>query len=229
MFSADGVIPDPLVAQGGGNQEQEAPPVLSQLPLTLMGTLVHSNPDKSLAAIDIKGKNQILSFRPKQSIENLATLERVERMKIFIRNTTTGRMEYLEMKNMPKMSLKTAGPPVKGDVKKVSETDFEIKRADLMKHTADLSSILMQARAVPARRGGNGEIYGYRIVEMQPNSIYTQLGLQVMDVITGVNGTPVTNPQQAMEMYQTMRNSPAIKIQVERGGRNQEMNYRVTN
>ncbi|MBX2989284.1 MAG: general secretion pathway protein GspC [Bdellovibrionaceae bacterium] len=225
IFNSDGKIPDPLAAKGG--QHQELPPIPSQLPLNLSGTLVHSNPEKSLAALEIRGKNQILSYRPGQRIENLATLEKVERMKIFLRNLNTGRLEFIEMKNAPKIALKTAAPTQTGDVKKVSETEFEIKRADLLKYTNDLSSILMQARVVPAKRGGTGEIYGYRLVEMQPGSIYTQLGLNVMDVITCVNGTAVTSPQQAMEMYTTLRNSGQVEICIERGGRNQNLKYNI--
>lgn len=231
MFASDGTIPEPLIAKAE-NREKELPPIPSQLPLTLMGTLVHSNPDKSLASLEVKGKtNQVLAFRPKQRIENMATLEKVERMKIFIRNLNTGRLEFIEMKNAPK-ALRGAGiaraPVQSGDVKRVSDTEFEMKRGDLLKYTSDLSSILMQARVLPARRS-NGDIYGYRLVEVQPNSIYTQLGLQVGDTITSVNGTPVTSPQQAMEMYTTLRNSNNIKIGVEQGGRSKELSYKISN
>lgn len=229
IFNSDGVIPEPMIAKAG-NRQKELPPIASQLPLTLVGTLVHSNPEKSLAALEIKGKNSILSFRPTQQIENLATLEKVERMKIYIRNLNSGRLEFVEMKNAPKTILKTAAkaPTGGGDVKRVSETEFEIKRGDLMKYTSDLSSVLMQARVLPARRA-NGDIYGYRLVEVQPNSIYTQLGLGVGDVLTAVNGTPVTSPQQAMEMYTTLRNSNKVKLGVEQNGRTKEMTYNIAN
>ena len=69
--------------------------------------------------------------------------------------------------------------------------------------------------------------YGFRLLEIQADSIYTQLGLQVMDVITSVNGTPVTSTQQALEMYQALRNSPNIKLGVERGGKTEELSYTV--
>lgn len=229
MFNSDGVIPEPLIAKQSPDKRQELPPIPSQLPLTLMGTLVHSNPDKSLAAIEMKGKNQILSYHIKQDIPGMASVEKIERMKVFIRNRNSGRLEYIEMKSTSKISLRTANAqtPAK-DVKKTGENEYEIKRADLMKYTNDLSSVLMQARVLPARRGGSGEIYGYRLVEMQPGSIYAQLGLQAMDVIMGVNGTPVTNPQQAMEMYNTLRNSPGIEISVERDGRKQDLKYKIS-
>lgn len=228
IFSFDGRMPPAIGAEGG--EREEAAPVLSQLPLTLIGTLVHSNPDRSIASVEIRGRNQILSFRPKQEIESLATLERVERMKIIIRNRNTGRLEFIEMKDAPKLALRSATPARAsgggGDVRQVGNNQFEINRADLLKYTNDLSSVLMQARVVPATRG-NGEIYGFRMVEMQPNSVYTQLGLQVMDVITSVNGNPVTSGQQAMEMYSTLRNAAEIQIGIERGGQTQNLNYRI--
>jgi len=55
IFASSGIIPDALVdKERAKNKEKEADPVPSQLPLTLIGTLVHSNPAKSIAAIDIK-------------------------------------------------------------------------------------------------------------------------------------------------------------------------------
>lgn len=229
MFSADGKIPPKQAAKAGQqSKEQDLPPVLSQLPLTLMGTLVHSDPAKSLAAIDIKGKNSVLSFRPGQNIETMATVEKVERMKVFLRNRNSGRLEYIEMKNAPKLSLRTSSAPEAAtDVRKTSENEFEIKRGDLVKYTSNLGDILNQARAIPARRGGTGDIYGFRLVEMQPNSIYTKLGLQVQDVITGVNGSPVTSINQAMQQYKNLQSAENIEIQVERGGQMQTLKYRI--
>lgn len=230
IFNSDGIDPEALIAkQGPGKSQEELPPVPSQLPITLIGTLVHSNPEKSLAALELKGKNTILSFRPKMDIENLATLEKVERMKVIFRNKNSGRLEFIEMKNASKMPIKATVRATGGEVKKTADNEFEIKRSDLLKYTTDLSSVLMQARVVPARRGGSGDIYGFRLVEMQPGSIYSQLGLQVMDVITSVNGNPVTSAQQAMETYTVLKNSNAINIGVERGGKNENLKYKITN
>ncbi|MCB0369872.1 MAG: PDZ domain-containing protein, partial [Bdellovibrionales bacterium] len=115
----------------------------------------------------------------------------------------------------------------KSIIAKKGNNKFELNRSDLENKLKDIQSILMQARAVPAKRPGTGETYGFRLLEIQPDSIYTQLGLQVMDVITGVNGTPVTTQQQALEMYQTLRNASRINITVERGGKNETLSYTV--
>ena len=85
----------------------------------------------------------------------------------------------------------------------------------------------MQARALPNRDPNTGEINGFRLVDMQPGSIYEQLGLQRMDVIKGVNGEPLDSVQKAMELYNTLKNGNQVKLQVERGGKSDTFTYDV--
>lgn len=232
MFASSGVIPDALVDKNKGTQEKEAEPVPSQLPLTLIGTLVHSNPAKSLAAIEVRGKNQVISYSPGKDIEGMANILKVERQKVIFRNLNSNRLEYLEMKKEGNKvafggSMKTSGGAGGKDVQKTGDNTFAIKRADLLKYTNDLSSILMQARAVPNRDPATGAINGFRVLDMQPNSIYEQLGIQRMDVIKSVDGTPVDSPAKAMELYNSLKNSPKVSIQVERNGKNETMTYNI--
>jgi general secretion pathway protein C len=236
IFSSAGVIPDPLTAKGQDpSKVHEAEPIPSNLPLTLVGTLVHSNPDKSIAAIQIRGKNQVLPFTTKQNIETIASLIRVERQKVIIRNTMTNALEYIEMKALgnAKVSFGAAPPaaaPVAtgaGDVKMLGNNKFAIKRSDLSKYLNDLPSILMQARAVPARDKVTGEVTGYRIVDFQPNSIFSQLGINRGDLIQSVNGEPVDNPQKAMELFNMFKSANNIKMKVERGGSSETLDYTI--
>nr|BFD67349.1 hypothetical protein HAGR004_23710 [Bdellovibrio sp. HAGR004] len=231
MFASSGVIPDALVDKSKGAEAQkEADPVPSQLPLTLIGTLVHSNPDKSLAAIEVRGKQGVISYNPGKEIEGMASIMKVERQKVIFRNLNSNRLEYIEMKKDGKVAF-GAGRPSSGggdkEVQKVGDNNFVIKRADLLKYTNDLSSILMQARAVPNREPGTGNINGFRILDMQPGSIYEQLGIQRMDVIKAVDGTPVDSPAKAMELYNTLKNSPKVTLQVERNGKTETMTYNI--
>lgn len=232
LFSSKGEIPPELLPKGVEAKPKDNEPILSGLPLTLVGTLVHSNPEKSIAAIEIKSKSQITSFSTGKEIENLAKVEKIQRGKVIIRNLSADRLEYIEMKDANKVTFDAKPKDVVTDEKpsvitKSGDNKFEIKKSDLDEKLKDIQSILYQARAVPAKRPGSGETYGFRLLEIQPDSIYTQLGLQVMDVITSVNGSPVTSAQQALEMYQALRNSPNIKLGVERGGKTEELSYTV--
>lgn len=232
MFASNGQIPDALMDKSKGAEAQkEDEPVPSQLPLNLIGTLVHSNPEKSIAAIEVRGKNQVVSYSPGKEIEGMASILKVERQKVIFRNLNSNRLEYIEMKKEGNKVAFGGARPMGGgtgrEVMKTGENNFTIKRADLLKYTNDLSSILMQARAVPNREPGTGNINGFRLLDMQPGSIYEQLGLQRMDVIKSVDGTPVDSPAKAMELYNTLKNSPKVTLQVERNGKNETMTYNI--
>lgn len=232
VFASSGIIPEALVDKNLENEKKrEEIPVPSQLPLTLIGTLVHSNPDKSLAAIEVRGKNGVISYSPGKEIEGMASILKVERQKVTFRNLNSNRLEYIEMKKDGKLSFGAGARPAPSgegkEVQKTGDNNFVIKRTDLLKYTNDLSSILMQARAVPNREPGTGNINGFRILDMQPGSIYEQLGIQRMDVIKSVDGTPVDSPAKAMELYNTLKNSPKVTLQVERNGKTETMTYNI--
>lgn len=229
IFSSSGQIPDPIQIKNNGPGKEEIP-IPSQLPLALVGTLVHSNPLKSIAAIELKGKNQIISLSPKKEIEGMAIIEKIERLRVILRNLNTNHLEFIENKTDNKLSFSSSPSSESGgkDVRPVGDNRFEIKRDNLVKYISDLPSVLMQAQTAPARRP-NGDIYGFKLLGMQQGSVFEELGLKVNDVIMGVNGTNVTSAQQAMELYQALRNSNKIKLQVERDGKTVNMDYSVTN
>ena len=231
LFSSTGIMPDAITLVKKDEEKKENVPIPSRLPITVIGTLVHSDPSKSIVALEIKSKNMTGSFPTGADIVGLATVEIIERNTIYIRNSSTGALEYLEMnKGDSKVafgaSKSEVSKPVK-EVQTVGDNTFAIKRSDLLKYTNDLSSVLMQARAVPNRDPNTGEINGFRVLDMQPGSIYEQLGLQRMDVIKGVNGEPVDSIQKAMEMYNTLKNGSQVKMQIDRGGKTETFTYDI--
>jgi general secretion pathway protein C len=233
IFSSDGLIPDALRVDGKPEERPEdAPPVASSLPLTLKGTIVHSNPQKSIANIEVKSKNQTLAYGVGKEIEGLATLQKVERSRIIIRNMNSNRLEFIDMKiEGGKISFSTAGKttptaPANKDIQQVAPNRFEIKKTDLQKYLSDTASILQQASMVPVR-AANGEIDCYKFIGIQPGSVYTSLGFQVGDCLKEVNGEKIDSPAKAMEMYNSLKNAPNIKILMTRDGREQESDYTV--
>lgn len=229
VFNPDGTIPEPMLARNS-SQAQEAPPVPSQLPLELIGTLVMTNPDHSLAEINVKSKNQVIALAPKHDIERIATLIRVERNKAIIRNLNLGRLEYIEIKSQSKLTFTGAAPtPVmrgSGEIKQIAPNKFKLSRATIMKHTQDLSKLLMQASSIP-RRKANGEIECFILTSFQPDSIYADLGVQQGDCIKSVNGEPIDSAAKAMELYNALKNSNHIKLTVESDGRDQDKEYTI--
>jgi general secretion pathway protein C len=233
LFASSGIMPEAITAKVDGGQKSEADPIPSTLPLNLIGTLVHSDPSKSIAAIEVKSKNLTGSYVTGAEIEGLAKVEKVERGIVFIRNNNTQALEYIEMKNANKVSFDASKPSVAAvttsgkEVQQLGNNTFQMKRSDLLKYTNDLSSVLMQARAVPNRDPNTGEINGFRLLDMQEGSIFGQLGLNRMDVVKTVNGEKIDSIQKAMEVFNMMKNSNAINLGIERGGKDQTNNYEI--
>ncbi len=234
LFNQDGMIPDALALKANPNDPNragvEAPPVLSQLPLNLIGTVVLTKPEKSIANIEVKSKNMVIALMPNREIDNIATLVKVERNKAIIRNTNLGRLEYIEIKNQNKLSFNNpaplAAPKGPGEVKQVAPNKYILKRETLLKHTSDLSSLLMQASTVP-RRKANGDIECYILTSFKPDSIFADLGVNQGDCIKSVNGEPIDSPAKAMEIYNAFKTSSSIKLTVESDGRDVQKDYTI--
>jgi general secretion pathway protein C len=232
IFNSDGVIPKPISGGDGDGNEIDGPAVPTTLPLNLVGTIVHVNPAKSVATIDVKsGGQKIIPYIPNDEIEGIAILLKVERKKIFIRNTRTRRLEYLEIKDDLKFKFdltKALGPstPSGGEVAQ-DGNNFTISRDTLNKYINNIGDVLQQARAVPNRDPNTGEINGFRLLFIKPDSIFSQLGLKQGDLLKSVNGSPVTSIQKAMEMYQGLKGANNIAVQFEREGKSEEFNYTV--
>ncbi len=234
LFSRDGVMPDALAeknSDGSSKREREAAPVLSQLPLELVGTIVLSKAEKSVANIDVKSKNIVIAVTPGRIIDNIATLVRVERNKAIIRNNNLGRLEYLEIKDQNKISF-SSGLQDRGhssnvkEVKQVAPNRFVLKRETVLKHTLDLSNLLMQASSVP-RRKANGDVECYILTSFKEDSIFADLGINQGDCIKTVNGEAINSPAKALEVYGALKNASSVKIVVESDGRDVQKEYTI--
>ncbi len=234
LFSSKNEIPEALRPKETAGQKKNDDPVPSALPITLIGTLVHSDPMKSVAAVEIKSKNMSGSFTVGAEMEGLAKLEKVERGIIYFRNLNNGALEYIEMnKGNSKVSFDSAKPaqavsPALGkEVQSLGNNTFKIKRSDLNKHLNDLSTLLMQARALPNRDPNTGEINGYRLVDYQPGSIFEQLGLPRGTLITSAGGEPVNSIQSAMEMFNKLKTGNHVEVGTEQNGVKQTIKYNI--
>lgn len=229
IFARDQKIPEPV--GGAPNRQQDDTPVPTQLGISLVGTLVHANPARSVATLNLRSKNDVVAVRVDGEIpDGLGTVTKIERSKMIFRNNTSGRLEYVQMQEEGSaigfnMVSSTAVAP---GILATSDNDRSVRREDLNRYLQDLPSILQQARAVP-RIGANGLIECFNIAEMQAGSIFEALGIRRGDCIDSVNGERIDSPAKAMELFQKLRNDPGtITLGFERGGRKESSNFTVT-
>lgn len=228
LMNSDGVIPETLAEKNKGQDlGADGPAVASNLPLDLLGTIVHYDPNKSVASIQIKTKNQTQAFQVGDEIPNMAKILKVERQKVILRNTQLNRKEFIEIPKDFKMSFGTASKKTStGPIESAGKFNFSIKRDEVLKQSSNLNDFLKKARVDPFY-GPNG-VEGFQMKWIQPGSIIENLGFKVGDVIKGVNGEEIKDPRAAMEAYNTLKNSRDVRVNIIRDGREEELNYSVT-
>jgi general secretion pathway protein C len=230
IFNEDGVIPPALGASEDGQDNTNRPAVLSQLPLQLLGTIVHFNPKLSIATVSITSKNISMSYKVDEEIEGLARVTKIERKKLTFINLNNRMPEYIEIPEEAILNFGlqvTAQPTGNSVVDQRGRYDFAIRRTDLDNLTSNLSSLLQQARMEPVFSPDGISIEGFRFVNIQPGSIYEKLGFKIGDMIESVNGEPVNSASKAMEMYNVLKTSNAVQLGVERDGRSERFNYTI--
>ena len=63
-----------------------------------------------------------------------------------------------------------------------------------------------------------GKVMGYKIRPGRNTEQFFSLGLQVDDVVTAVNGVPLSSPGKIMEIYKSMGNATSANLEIKRGG-----------
>ena len=110
-----------------------------------------------------------------------------------------------------------------GGIQAQGNNTFTIDRASLNEQLRD-QDLFRQALMVPNAGGG------FLVRQIQPGSLYEQLGLKVGDVIRGVNGRSVNTVDQVLEVYQQLGGVDeltGVQLEVMRAGRIQQLQYTI--
>ena len=222
----EGEIPSKLLVEG----EDPTQPVKSSLPFSLQGTIVHSNPSRSVASIKT---DKSRSYKLKDAIEGQAVIKKIERRRVVFFNNNNNQLEYIEIpEETNRLSLASQAPKSPGIVKAITgvvtrvKNQFTAKRSDINSYLANLPKVLKTARVVPYRK--KGVIGGFRFASIDKKSIFNDLGFQVGDVIKQVDNEKVTTPEQAINLFERLKESSGFKVVVEREGQDIEYDYNVS-
>jgi type II secretion system protein C len=93
----------------------------------------------------------------------------------------------------------------------------------LVKH--ELSRILMQAAAVPFYQ--NGVLEGFKMVDIDDDSIYDQVGLEDGDIVTEINGQKLSDVGMAIKVLNSLREAKQAEIRFIRAGNDKSIEVSV--
>lgn len=212
---------------------------VSRLPLKLVNTVVMQDSVKSMASVQVRNGQDLQFYRPGESVDGLAKIERVNRLKVILKNLKNGNCEFLENIDAKNANQKFSSNPIRvmspnkaqafkqGQEKlKGIETDgsnFTIEKSFIKSKLTNISDILTQARGIQLANP-DGSI-SFKIVEIQPGSVFSHLGIQNEDIITEINGKKISNLNQVMMLFGKLGNLDNLKLNVNRGGSSTPLNY----
>jgi general secretion pathway protein C len=114
----------------------------------------------------------------------------------------------------------------KNGVRQIDPNRYVLDRSTLNNNLSNMAALFTQVRAIP-NLGPDGQSNGFKLSEIQPDSLFQQIGLRDGDVLTGVSGQSVSDPAKAMELLTTLRNQSSISLTVIRGGQPVQLQYNI--
>jgi len=207
----------------------------SSLPLTLLGTVVNERGGRSFAVISQSGSKDQEIYFAGDVVREGVILATVQRNRVVL--LREGREEVLEKtseRTAPSPGRRSArravGSRVKKNtsdirIRKVGDNNYVMDRREVAGVLEDFNKLLTQIRIVPHFKDGKPN--GFKVFNIRPNSLFMKLGMVNGDIIKRVNGLDITGPEQALQMYQQLKQESRITIDLERFSKNITLQYEV--
>jgi general secretion pathway protein C len=202
----------------------------TRLNLTLHGVFVADEAEKGEAIIGTSGNVQKY-YKVGNAVMSGVTLQAVfEDRVVLLRN---GRSEVLRfpkvsqprsLTSTSKASSRQSSSPRRGFGPSVTASDANRnlkKYSDLLRD--EPLKVFEYIRFVPVKsRDG---MKGYRILPQKNRELYNQLGVRPSDLVTSVNGIPLSNDKEAMKLIDQLKDSQSIQVEIVRNGRPKTLNF----
>jgi len=111
-------------------------------------------------------------------------------------------------------------------VREVRPNRYVLDRSTVNNNLSNMAALFTQVRAIP-NLGPDGRSNGFRLSEIQPDSIFQQIGLRDGDVLTDVGGQSVGDPTRAIQLLSALRNQSSINLTVMRAGQPVQLQYTI--
>jgi general secretion pathway protein C len=205
----------------------------SESSIGLSATMVAEPAEWSFAVIDDGESDDDRLLREGQKVAEF-TLAAIQRERVVLAKggafecvalggKTKRKKKRGKTRSFTKSSSKKAR--IKDGIKKTGKNQYQIDREMLNEQLDDLQSLSKGARVIPHYKDGRPQ--GFKIVGVRPGSLYSHIGVRSGDVLKGVNGEEITSPNKALELYEQLKNSSNVNVEIERRGRPVNLEYSI--
>lgn len=208
----------------------------SGLGVTLVATIVAKDPEASIAMFTDNTAQESVGYRTGEKVLDQAEVMLIEARNVYVKRN--GRCEAFTLEEKGKTTVASAPPPpaempgeegpgseLGKDIKKVSESEYEIPRSDIDSALSNLNQLATAARIVPSFQ--NGKANGFKLFSIRPNSLYSKIGIQNGDIVQKINGFEINSPDKALEIYSKLKDAQSITVDLIRRGKNQTLSYSI--
>ncbi|HNZ04316.1 MAG TPA: type II secretion system protein GspC [Myxococcota bacterium] len=237
IFNAEPEVPVEEGEPGEGDGTGQGGGAAISLNVKLLGTMMSTKAADSLAMISLDEKPRLV--RTGQLLNEVVEIFEIHARYIVLRQgenlSVVTLWDEAVDRATPKVAAQAAAavgtaPAESGDayaagIQKKGPYDYQIDRNMLEEQLQDLTKLGMQARIVPNYEGG--KYAGFRLVGIRPNSLYKALGMQSGDLLQRINGEEIDTPNKAIQLFESLRSSSQIAIDVVRRGKKVTMNYTI--
>lgn len=207
LFGTAEVSTDTLAAAAADAPE-------TRLNLKLRGVLAATESELSRAIISSGSEDKV--YPVGATVPGGATLEAVLADRVLLRRD--GRLETLRL---PRDGIDEGISYTETDTREetfAAQPDIAEVRETIMDNPTRLAELIRYSPVLE-----NGEIRGYRVYPGRDRGSFAQLGLQPGDIVTAINGTPLSDPGRAMELLNNMTDQSNVVLTVERNGSTQDI------
>ena len=107
----------------------------------------------------------------------------------------------------------------------IEEETIPISQDVLQSSMNNLNELMTQVRVRPYFRQGKPE--GLIVSQIQADSLFHKLGLMNGDIIASVNGQQMSSPEEAFQLYNSLKSGTPVSIEITRRGQKKMLTYEI--
>ena len=196
----------------------------TELNLKLWGT-VFGTGNTNYAVIEVKKTRKQNLYKKGDTLEE-AVVKMILREKVILE--VNGKDEVLTMEKVKnsRSSTKRTGRTANFSRPGATRTQkINLKRSLIEDSIKDISKLMTQIKIRPHME--NGEAGGLKLSSIKPNSIFRRMGLRNGDVLMGVDGQNIQTVDDALKLYENLKTSSSVKVDIKRRGRIRTIDYMI--
>ena len=116
--------------------------------------------------------------------------------------------------------------PLLDKIESLDDTHVRVPRATFQALLDVLPALARGARFVPSTR--NGQRDGYKIYSVRADSAYARIGLISDDIVQAINGDPLADVDDPLEMLVNLRHADEVRIDLDRQGQHVAITIQIT-